>query len=161
VSGWEIVDPLDLEGMARAGFDDGGEGGWAVAPHAGGWDVAMDLGVDLAYGDAEFAGVGYSHCFWQREGVDEGRKLKDVQHWDRLAGGGGDGCVGCLVHVAHLGEALCEAMAGAMEEAKGGGLLQEASAGRAGIGQRVGSGIVWLAKKHALRWGVRAFKDTK
>ncbi len=159
VGGGEVVDPLDLEGMAGARFDDGSERRWAVAPHACGRDIAMHFGVDLAHGDAEFAGVRYAHGLGDGECVDEGGELKDVQHGHVLAGCVGDGLLGRrhLVHVVHLGEAV----AGAVEKAECGGLLQEASAGRTGIGQRVGSGVMRLAKKHALRWGVRAFKSTK
>ena len=102
----------------------------------------MNFGVDLSHGDAEFAGVGYSHGLGQGEWVYERCELKNVQHGDGFVRSVREGRVRCLVHVAHLDQALCEAVAGAMEEAKSGGLLQETSAGRTGIGQRVGSGIV-------------------
>jgi hypothetical protein len=158
VCGGKVVDPLYFKGMVGARFDDGRERRWAVAPHARGRYVTVDFSVYLAHGDAEFAWVRYSHGVWQRESIDEGRQLKNVQHGHVFAWGVGDWLLGSrhLVHVVHLAEA-----AGTVEEAEGGSLLQEAAAGRAGIGQRVGSRVVWLAKKHALRWGVRAFKDTK
>jgi hypothetical protein len=46
----EVVDPADLEGFTRAGFDERGESAGAIAPHSGCGDVAMDLGVDLLHG---------------------------------------------------------------------------------------------------------------
>jgi hypothetical protein len=50
-----------------------------------------------------------------------------------------------MLHAGHLGQAL----AGSIEESEGGGLLQEATTGRAGFGQR---GLrVRGKKKHALR----------
>ncbi len=136
VRGGKVVDPLDFEGMSRARFDDGSERCWAVAPHAGGWDVAMDLGLYLTHGDAEFAGVRYAHGLGDGECVDKGGELEDVQHRDGLVWRVWGGLLGerHLVHVVHLAEAV----AGAVEKAEGGGLLQEASAGRTGIGQRGG-----------------------
>ncbi len=88
--GGEVVDPLDLEGMVGAGLDDGTEGCGAVAPHAGGFDVAMDLMMDLTHGDAEFLGIALRRAGvfavlrqWQR--VHEGRQLENVKHGSRLA----------------------------------------------------------------------------
>ena len=89
--GGEVVDPLDVGGDVSAGFDEGAEGVGAVAPHAGGGDVAMDFGVDFAHGDADGAGAGFEESGGDRQGVDEGRKLEGVEHGDRFAGGGGSG----------------------------------------------------------------------
>ncbi len=55
VLGGEVVDPLDVEGLSRADFDERGVGGGAVAPQPGGRDIAVDLGVDLLHGDGEGA----------------------------------------------------------------------------------------------------------
>jgi hypothetical protein len=54
----KVVDPLDLKGMIAAGLDDRTESGGTIAPHAGGFDVAMDLMMDLTHGNAEFLGMG-------------------------------------------------------------------------------------------------------
>ena len=56
VGGGEIIEPLDLEGLSGASFDDGAQGGGAIAPHAGGRKVSVNLGVDLAHLDAKFVG---------------------------------------------------------------------------------------------------------
>jgi hypothetical protein len=132
----EVVDPLDLEGMAAAGFDNGRERSGAVAPHSGGWEIAVDLGVDLAHGDAKFVrGGGAWGRFRDGEGVNESRKLEDVQHG--CAGAGGvwaDSFAGRqLVHVVLHSLHLSKAAAGAVDEAQSGGLLEEASAGGAGL----------------------------
>jgi hypothetical protein len=130
----EVVDPLDLERTAGASFDDGREGGGAVAPHAGRRDVAVNLRVDLAHGDTKFLRI----VAWSRlrdgEGVDEWGEFEDVEH--RYAGAGSVGA-DCLagrqlahvVHALHLGEAAT----GAVEEAQSSGLLEEATAGGAGL----------------------------
>ncbi len=53
VFGGQVVDPADLEGLAGARFDQRAEGGGAVAPHSGGRDVAMNLGVDLLHREGD------------------------------------------------------------------------------------------------------------
>ena len=93
----EVVDPLDLEGFAGAGFDERCEGSWAVAPHAGGGDVAMDLGVDLLHGDGEGAVAVLERGtdgFGEREGVDEGCEREGVEHRGPMRGGFGVGAGG-------------------------------------------------------------------
>ena len=64
VLGGELVNPLNLEGLVGAGFNEGSEsggigiGGFGVGPEAGGWEVAVDFGVGLAHGDAELVVTG-------------------------------------------------------------------------------------------------------
>ena len=118
----------------------------------------MNFGVYLAHGDAELTWLRYSHGVGQRESIDEGSELKNVQHGHVFAWGVGDWLLSRrhLMHVVHLGEA-----AGTIEEAKGGSLLQEAATGRAGIGQRVGSRVVWLAKKARTPLGSACFQRYK
>jgi hypothetical protein len=118
----KVVDPGDLEVFAATGFDEWSEGRGAVAPHACGRDVAMDLGMNLLHRDAEGA-LAVVECgtrsFGEWQGIDEGRELQRVEHGSRLAG-----CVRPRrlhgIH-RHLGEgALC-----AVEQAECGGLLQK------------------------------------
>ncbi len=91
----EVIDPADLEGFAGAGFDERSQGIWAVAPPAGGGDVAMDLGVDLLHGDGEGAVAVLESGpddLGEREGVDEGREGEGGEHPGADAGriwGGG------------------------------------------------------------------------
>jgi hypothetical protein len=49
----EVVNPGDLEGFSATSFDERSEGVGTVAPHACGWDVAVDFGVNLLHGDGE------------------------------------------------------------------------------------------------------------
>jgi hypothetical protein len=58
VPGGEIVHPLDGKGMAGVDIDERGEGRFSVAPLAGYGDIAMNLAVDFAHGDAELVRVG-------------------------------------------------------------------------------------------------------
>jgi len=130
----EVVDPFDLKGMTAASLDNGTEGGRAVAPHAGGPDVAMDLMMDLTHGDAEFLGTAVRRArafpiFRQWKCVHEGRELENVKHGGRPARG-----VGHLL--GHGFHGLWEAAPGAVEKSHGGGLLKKAAARRTGRGQR-------------------------
>ena len=105
VFGGEVVDPIDLEGLAGAGFDERGEGVGTVAPQAGRGDVAMNLGVDLLHGDGEGAVAvlqGGPDDLGEREGVDEGRQREGREHARadaRRIGGGGRGH---LLHAGHV-----------------------------------------------------------
>src|ERR1700722_19125957 len=87
----EVVDPGDLEGFAATGLDERGEGRGAVAPHARGRDVAMNLGVDLLHGDGEGT-VAVVECRARRlgqwEGIDEGGGFQRGGNGGRVAGGG-------------------------------------------------------------------------
>jgi hypothetical protein len=173
VPGGEVVDPLDLEGLAGAGFDEWGErGGGAsrrsevvVGPMAAGREVAMDLGMDLAHADAEplwagvVAGGDGLGALGQREGIDKRGEFQSVEHGDprRLGGCGRGRCRHVVVH--HL---LGEGGNGAGEQAEGGGLLQKAAAGGR---QAVGSEKIERSKElgrekgtHSEVSGVRACK---
>ena len=111
----------------------------------------MDLGVDLLHGDGEGAvavaqngpgGLG------EREGVDEGWKLQRVEHGGGLPGALAAGVLTMHRCHRHLGEsAVC-----AVEQADGGGLLQEGASRR---GQRNVLRLEeWVAEnRHASRVG--------
>jgi len=99
VLGGKLVDPLDVEWLVGAGLDERGKGGdfgaeaggvgVGIGPEACGGDVAVDLGVDLAHGDAELlAGAGVE-ALGERKWVDEGRELERVEHGERWRSGPG------------------------------------------------------------------------
>jgi len=132
--------------MAAASFDDGSERGGAIAPHASGVHVPVDLSVDLAHGDAEFAGGWVTESLGKRKRIDEGWELQSVKFWH----GGPRSVWGLrrLCHRVHGMHLLREAAARAVEEAEGSCLLEKAAARRVGRRQRAGlrSDEEWMRK---------------
>ena len=79
----KVVDPLNIEWLTPAGFDERRKRARAVAPLTRGRDIAVDLRVNLLHGDSETALAVVQSGLrdlreWKR--LDEGSQLQRVQH---------------------------------------------------------------------------------
>jgi hypothetical protein len=89
VLGGELVEPLDLKRLIGARGDYGVEASGvarceiAIAPHAGGRNIAMDLDFSLLHRDAKIAGVGGTGDWKYGERVYEWGQLQAGKHRDR------------------------------------------------------------------------------
>jgi hypothetical protein len=50
--GWQLITPLDGQFFMTAGFEQGADGVWSVAPQPGWRKITVHLYSDLAHGDA-------------------------------------------------------------------------------------------------------------